>query len=197
MTGKTLARTYDRLTRDERVRLLFAARGRQDEAEADNLTRSAPSIPVRMKDFAPCLMAFKTLALLVFVELLDVAADCEAAWLAAESAVEDDAGAARWGRVATGHGYRLRTKWLGWVRFCEEWHASPRLLWEHLPGLDRIDRALATAEIEACSDYEFVAAVNAIRPAGRPPVIRNPVTVDAAVAELRQVFDKLVLDLSP
>jgi hypothetical protein len=197
MTATTLTHGYDRLTRDERFRLLLAAWGRGDESEEGRLTRSAPTVPVRMMDFAPCMMAFKTLALVVYIELLDHAADCETAWLAAETDWDDEAQSARWARIAKAHGYRLRIKWRAWVEFCGDWLATPRLLWEHLPGLDRVERVVAATKAGPCAEAEFLATVNAIRPGDWPPITSNPLTVASALADLRQLFDQQVKHLTP
>jgi hypothetical protein len=178
--------SYGALTTDERFRLMLAARGRNDEAEEDRLIASARMIPVRMRDLFPHLMAFQTVSMLAFIELLDHAADAEAAWLAAESACENKKGSARWARIAQALGYRLRIKWLGWTRFCEELCVPPRHFWVGLPGLERIDRALAATE---CSDAEFLAILNANRKPGQSPLTASPLTVEAAAVALRQMFD--------
>ena len=185
-TAKALAGQYDRLAPDERFRLMLAARGRNDEAEEDRLIASARMIPVRMRDLFPHLMAFQTVSMLAFIELLDHAADAEAAWLAAESACENKKGSDRWARIAQALGYRLRIKWLGWTQFCEELCVPPRHFWVGLPGLERIDRGLAAAE---CSDVEFLAILNAYRKPGQPPLTASPLTVEAAAVALRQMFD--------
>ncbi len=181
--------SYKQLTPDERFRLVLAARGRGDEAEEGRLIHSGSMTAVRMRDVFPHLLAFQTVAMLAFVELLDHAADAEIAWLAAESSAEDDEGSERWARMAKIFGYRLRIKWLGWVRFCEEMTVPPRHFWVGLPGLDRIERALEVAETVACSDAEFVALANALRKPDRPPIADVRVTVEAAAAALRQMFD--------
>jgi hypothetical protein len=178
--------SYRALTTEERFRLMLSARGRNDEAEEDRLIHSAPMVRVGMRDLFPHLMAFQTVSMLAFIELLDHAADAEAAWLAAESACEDEKGSDRWARIAQALGYRLRTKWLGWTRFCEELCVPPRHFWVGLPGLERIDRTLAAAQ---CSDAEFLGILNANRKPGRPPLTASPLTVDAAAAALRQMFD--------
>src|SRR5262249_23653174 len=138
--------SYKLLTPGERFRLVLAARGRNDDAEEDRLIYSGTTVAVRMRDVFPHLMAFQTVSMLAFIELLDHAANVECAWLAAESPDEDDAGSARWARIAKTFGYLLRTKWFGWVRFCEELTVPPRHFWVGLPGLDRLDRALKDAE---------------------------------------------------
>lgn len=183
------ATSYKTFTPEERFRLVLAARGRNDEAEEELLIGSSPLIHVRMRDIFPHLMAFQSVAMLAFVELLDHAANVEGAWLAAESADEDDAGSDRWTRIAKTFGYLLRTKWLGWVRFCEELLVPPRHFWAGLPGLDRLDRALKNAEAIGCTDAEFVTIVNRMRRPGRAAVTASPVTVEGAAATLRQIFD--------
>jgi hypothetical protein len=142
--------------------------------------------------------AFKNLALVIFIELLDHAADCEAAWLAAEADGDDEERSARWGNIARAHGYRLRTKWRAWEAFCEEWQVRPRLLWDHLPGLDRVERAVvALAEADPCAEAEFLATVNTIRPGDRPPIATNPLTVASSLTVLRQLFEQQVKQLTP
>jgi hypothetical protein len=188
-TAKALACCYDRLTPDERFKLMLAARGRNDEAEEDRLIHAGETIPVRMRDIFPHLMAFQTVSMLAFIELLDHAADAEAAWFAAESSVESEERAERWGRIANVFGYRLRVKWLGWIRFCEEMTVPPRHFWVGLPGLERIERSLQVAELMDCSDAEFLAIVNAGRKPSRAEVTEVGFTVEAAATTLRQMFD--------
>jgi hypothetical protein len=188
-TAKTLAGRYDRLTPDEMFRLMLAARGRNDEAEEDRLIHAGETIPVRMRDIFPHLMGFQTVSMLAFIEMLDHAADAEAAWFAAESSVESEERSDRWSRIAKVFGYRLRIKWLGWVRFCEEMTVAPRHFWVGLPGLERIERSLQVAEQMACSDAEFQEIVNAGRKPGRAKVTEVGFTVEAAATSLRQMFD--------
>jgi hypothetical protein len=141
------------------------------------------------------MMAFKTLAFLTYIELLDLAANCEAAWLAADAVSENDDKFIRRACIARVHGYRFRTKWRAWVEFCGDWLATPRLLWEQLPGLDRIDRCIASED--AVSDEEYLAVFNELRPAEVPLFTTNSVTVASAVADFRQLFDYQVVNLAP
>lgn len=74
MTWNTVAKQYDRLTPEERFRLILAASGRGDEAERDRLATAAERITLSMPDHSPFAHAFSELALLVYVELLEEAA---------------------------------------------------------------------------------------------------------------------------
>jgi hypothetical protein len=195
MSAKTIANTYDRLSRDEKFRLVLAGWGRGDNAEVGSLVRTAPRF--RITDIAPHMMAFKTLAFLTYIELLDLAANCEAACLAAGAVSENDDKFARRARIARVHGYRFRTKWRAWVEFCNDWLFPPRLLWNNLPGIDRIDWFIALEDENTCSDEEFLAIVNELRPEELPPFTTNPVTVASAVADLRQLFGYQVVNLVP
>jgi hypothetical protein len=68
-----------------------------------------------------------------------------------ESLAEDDAdGMSSPGRrlldMAFVAGYMLKTKTTGWKLFCDRLCVPPFLLWETLPGYDRLERAWKTAE---------------------------------------------------
>jgi hypothetical protein len=195
MTAKTMAHTYARLSRDERFRLILAAWGRGDTAEIGSLARTAPRY--RITDIAPYMMAFKTLSFLTYIGLLDLAARCESAWLAANAVSENDDKFAQLARIAQVHGYRFRMKWRAWVDFCNEWLVPPRLLWGQLPGFDRIDSIIATEDADPCSHEEFLSIVNELRPKEWPPFTTNSVTVASAVADLQQLFEYQVVNLSP
>jgi hypothetical protein len=74
MNANGLAKHYDRLTPEERFRLILAAGARGDQAEQDRLAQAGSRITLSMRDHAPYAEAFDELALLVFIELLEEAA---------------------------------------------------------------------------------------------------------------------------
>jgi hypothetical protein len=74
MNANTIARHYKDFTPEERFRLILAASGRGDEAEADRLANAAQWIKLRTRDFAPYGNAFNDLHLLTFIQLLEEAA---------------------------------------------------------------------------------------------------------------------------
>src|SRR5262249_54167319 len=74
MNANTVARHYDRLTPEERFRLILAAGARGDDAERDRLAKARGRITLSMQDYAPYAHAFDELALLVYIELLEEAA---------------------------------------------------------------------------------------------------------------------------
>src|SRR5262249_3778250 len=140
---------YDRLTPEERFRLILAASARGDAAERDRLAKAGGRITLSMQDYAPHAHAFTELALLTFIELLDEAArydhafgkvgECRALFGGddpeeREADADEDAGLAqddlgagqdeqsveeRYFRLALATGFVLRTKADGWRLFCE------------------------------------------------------------------------------
>jgi hypothetical protein len=110
---------------------------------------------------------------------------------AAEAQADVDAGASAapdrpvWQRaldLALAAGFVLRTKADGWAEFCARWHVPPFLLWQDLPGFDRLQRALALAAQAAFTPDGMLRWLNALRPAGAPAATAVPLTV-AAVAD--------------
>jgi hypothetical protein len=86
----------------------------------------------------------------------------------------------------------LRTKADGWKRFCERLDIPPFLLWEGLPGFDRLRRALALAERAAFEPEGMLRWLNAIRPAGEPELANVPVTAATVAAATEELFQKYV-----
>jgi hypothetical protein len=72
--ANVLARHYDRLTPEERFRLIVAAGARGDKAEQERLVRAGQRLTLSVQDHAPYAHAFNELAWLVFMELLEEAA---------------------------------------------------------------------------------------------------------------------------
>lgn len=177
MNAKTLANHYSHLTAEERFRLILAASARDDHTEQDRLASAGERITLRMPDHSPFAHAFQELALLTFIELQDEAARYD---YANEQSSDDlkilgsgggnRSAFTRSRALAVVSGFVLRTKADGWKLFCERWNFPPFLVWEFLPGFDRLQRSLERAEKEAFRPAEMVKWLNDIRSTGKPEV---------------------------
>jgi hypothetical protein len=65
--------------------------------------------------------------------------------------------------LALAAGFMVRAKTDGWKLFCERMNVPPFLLWERLPGFDRLQRALALAEEAAFLPDGMLRWLNTIR----------------------------------
>jgi hypothetical protein len=74
MKADVLARHYRLLTPEERFRLMLAAGARGDKAEQDRLVRAGQRITLSVQDHAPYAHAFEELARMIYLELLEEAA---------------------------------------------------------------------------------------------------------------------------
>jgi hypothetical protein len=66
--------------------------------------------------------------------------------------------------LALATGFVLWTKAEGWKRFCARLSIPSFLLWQELPGFDRLQRALATAEKASFDSEGFLSWLNLVRP---------------------------------
>jgi hypothetical protein len=204
MKAPPLANQYDRLTAEERFRLIMAAIGRSDEAEQDRLIRAGSRISCSMPDSAPYLYAVDMISPHVFIDLLEEAAHYDDAfdrfvdhedWNQADEAeVDPEARPARkrFLDLVLASGYMLRARLEGWKLFCERWSIPPFLLWEKLPGFDRLQRALDLAEKRAFGPEEFLRWLNRVRPKGKPELTEVPLTADGQAKANEDVFQELV-----
>ena len=94
--------------------------------------------------------------------------------------------------LALAAGYVLRAKAHGWKLFCERLNVPPFLLWEGLPGFDRLERARALAEKVAFVPEGFLRWLNAVRPAGEPELTEVPLTAEAVAAATEEAFRQRV-----
>jgi hypothetical protein len=220
MNAKAVARHYGSLTPEERFRLILAAGGRGDEAERDRLANAAKRITFSAQDFRPYANAFDELALLVFIELLEEAAryldalhwadedpdifgDDEDEEAEGEPGPKADTGPARegagerpaWRRsldLALAWGCLLRTKADGWKLFCERLSVPPFLLWDKLPGSDRLRRALALTDKAAFTPEGLVRWLNRARPAGGPERTGIAMTAEGFADAAAELFRERV-----
>ena len=220
MNANAIAKTYARLTPEERFRLILAASGRGDEAERDRLTHAGERITLSMPDHSPYAQAFAELADLVFIELVEAASHYHDAFYRtdenregfgdggaeeegndakAEPAArtdlateEDDTGKQpAWLRsldVALAAGFLLKTKADGWKLFCERLNIPSLLLWEGLPGFDRLQRALNMTEEAAFRPEGFLRWLNDRRPAGAPKATELTLTVEGVADATAMMF---------
>jgi hypothetical protein len=230
MKADVLARHYDRLTPEERFRLILAAGARGDEVERDRLVRAGRRITLSVQDHAPYAHAFEELARMLFLDLLEEAAqyvdlfaraDAEGVFGAEEEAEggeaeEEEANAAeeaseaeadvdsgeheagegslgeRYLDLALAAGFVLRTKAEGWKLFCAQMTVPPFVLWEALPGFDRLQHALNVSEKAAFVAEGFLRWLNTIRPAGELEVTHVPLTAERLAAATEEVFRERV-----
>ena len=215
MKAPPLAKNYKCLTPEERFRLILAASGRGDEAEAARLVNAGGRITLSVPDHSPYAQAFNDLALLTFIELVDEAARYQAAFafnddvrdtFEADEAEEESEAAEeteaqtdeedasqepacfRTLDIALAAGYVLRTKANGWKLFCERLNVPPFLVWEIHPGFDRLQGVLALAEKAAFVPEGFLRWLNRIRPKGEPELTAVPVTVEGVADETGKAF---------
>jgi hypothetical protein len=146
----------------------LAASDRGDDAERERLKNASKRITLSTVDYAPCAQAFQELALLALLTLVEEATafdDAFERWRDADTTgiiagikgipapagkeartikdrLCDDAFFLQW----LAQGFMLRTSAAGWKLFCDRLGISPFGLWQHLPGFDRLQRALKTAE---------------------------------------------------
>lgn len=215
MNLSTLARNYGSLTAEERFRLILAASARADEAERDRLVKAGPRIVLSMPDHSPYAHAFSELAQRVYVELLEAAAYYLDAFDRADEARaifgdDDDAedkepegnadnAAAEqptvWLRLldlALVAGYVLGTKADGWNQFCERINVPPHLLWEGMPGFERLQGALALAAKAAFVPEGMQVWLNRMRPAGEAELTEIPLTVERVADATAERFRRRI-----
>jgi hypothetical protein len=217
MNANALAKHYDRLTPEERFRLILAASGRGDAAERQRLANAAPRVGFSMPDHSPYGHAFYDLAVFTFIELVEEAAcyldaltllrgarnlpadegaEGEDAGGEGDGAEAEEAGAgdaktpARWRHLdmIMVFGFALRTKAEGWKLFCERMSVPPFLLWEDYPGFDRLQRALALAQTAAFTPEGMLRWLNEVRPVGAPERTAVPLSVEGVADATAKMF---------
>jgi hypothetical protein len=172
MSVAALPKLYERLTAEERFKLILSASARGDIEERDRLVGSSKSIELRMRDYAPWAEAFTQLAILTYMELMEAAVSQQDAfhqWLEASGKLRgaagevaeaeeilpssDEATAAREPSADEkfemlafdtymANGFIFKTKVAGWKLFCERLSVPAFTIWETLPGYDRFQAAM-------------------------------------------------------
>jgi hypothetical protein len=205
MSPNGLAKHYPTLTPEERFRLIVAAHGRGDTAEADRLSAAAKRITFSNWDYSPYAHAFIELAIVTLLELLDdVARHDEARQRWTDDAMRDFfVGKRRRGTrrkdsttlsdgprdLYLAVGFILRTKAAGWRLFCERMGIAPFALWKYLPGFERLQKALTLLEGTsersgpAFGSADMVNWLNRVRPAGAPEATETGILTPAKIAD--------------
>jgi hypothetical protein len=154
MTANPLAKHYEKLTAEERFSLIYNAGVRGDDAEQVRLASSAPRLVLSFPHTAPYVEAFTEITFTVLLELLDLAAGYDEAWLRADDAAEfalrdrtrgkakREQPSDRYLDLALAQGYFLKTKAAGWELWCERRHLPAFAVWQLMPGYDRLRRAI-------------------------------------------------------
>lgn len=181
MTTNPLTKNYKYLTPEERFRLILAATGRGDDAEADRLARTGGRLRLSMFDHSPFAHAFQQLHLMTFLELLEesngyIESLARARVAGLESDEQADKSGARESTSknadirkekllagAMAAGFLLRSKIDGWTRFCEQMQIDPFRQWEYLPGYGRLKSAIDLAEEFAFTTGAFLDWLNSLR----------------------------------
>jgi hypothetical protein len=94
--------------------------------------------------------------------------------------------------LALAAGFVLQTKADGWQQFCARLHVPPFLLWQDLPGFDRLQRALALAEKVTFVPEGMRCWLNAIRPAGASELTEVPLTIEDVADATEEAFRQRV-----
>jgi hypothetical protein len=196
MTDQSLQRHYAELSGEERFRLILAAEGRGDVVEQERLTKSARMIHYRTPDHSPVNFAFNNLALLTYIELMDNARLFHDLMTMHEH--EEELAFGRKGKteshedaeekefvqldmeglnpgkrtlgITLAAGCIFREKARGWVLFCERLGVPPYLLWEVLPGYERLKRDMDLAETLSFSRDGLLRWCNQKRKLGEPEI---------------------------
>src|ERR1700723_2110449 len=90
MNTNGLTKHYDRLTPEERFRLILAAGGRGDEAERERLVRAGQRIALSMQGHAPFAQALTELDHWMYLALLEDAARYFDAFAQVKDETRDD-----------------------------------------------------------------------------------------------------------
>jgi hypothetical protein len=187
MNTNGLAKQYQQLTGEERFKVIIAAEERGDEAEADRLANAAKNRDLVCRDHVPYVEALDKLALLIFTDLAEDAANhldlmerTENASLSdyafgrkhKRSGSEDGRTKHLW-ELSLAQGFVLKTKMQGWKLFCTRMGIAPFGPWKRLRGFDRLQRALEVVELQSTSKRPFsrldaVRWANRRRPDGEP-----------------------------
>jgi hypothetical protein len=80
--------------------------------------------------------------------------------------------------IAYAAGFVFRTKADGWRLFCERMSFPPFLVWEALPGIDRLRRALDLSRDTAFTREGFLRWLNGVRQPGEPELTDYPLTAE-------------------
>jgi hypothetical protein len=188
MNANGMAKHYDKLTGEERFRLIVAAEDRGDEAEIDRLVNAAARIHYSFPDCAPFFETANVLAMVTFAELTEEAAKCADAWehwsdrgLEVDEELFEEVSEPSGDRLLDlykAECYLLATKATAWKLFCERHGIPPYRVWQMLSGFERLDRELKLAEGRAFTLTGMLQWMNRIRAERKPG---EPETTEANI----------------
>jgi hypothetical protein len=218
MTDLALQRHYSELSGEERFRLILAASGRGDTVEKERLSKAAHRIELVTPDHAPASFGFNNLSLMTYIELLDAAGfyrevmtmeeheedlKFEREWKGRIEEMEDDEEEyvpldvqglkpdKRSLGMTLAAGCILREKARGWVLFCERIGVPPFLLWDDLPGYDRLKRDMDIAETFAFSREALLRWCNRKEEPGEQK-IKEVISAEQCAVEAELLYRKQV-----
>ncbi len=94
--------------------------------------------------------------------------------------------------LAGASAYVLCVKAEGWRLFCEGMNANASILWEGVPGRERLLRDLAEAQEAALPPEEMLAWLNRIRPEGEPEAESVKLTAESVAEATERMFRERV-----
>ena len=195
MNTNGLAKLYGHLTPRERLPLLVAAAARGDEAERSRLVNSAPATVFKLPDYHALGEALELLSLFHLAQLLDLATRHwhasgvlgQDGWMSED---QDEETEAREGRLVSSVrllAYLFTVHADAWRGLCSELKIDADVLVSDLPGYDTVRLTERAARVLAFTADEATAW---LRRDGDDTA--QVVTVDAAVASLREFLDDRV-----
>ena len=197
MNPNTLTKQYGYISPEERFRLIMAASGRGDEVERDRLAMSGSRMTVSIQDHAPFALAFSDLGNWTFIDLVEDASQYLSSFLDRREAefsdddepTEEELAALETNRrLWLAEGYLLKAKADGWKLFCDRLSVPPFVIWQHLPGFDRLQVGLRLAEKAAFVPEGFLRWLNDQRPDGCLEFTTVPITAVKVADELEKVY---------
>lgn len=145
MTSTKLARHYDTLDPAERLSLLLAAGGRNDDVEQVRLMGSAPRVTWQVPHTFGRALALLLVSSHQRMKLLELAGLFFRARAVADQMEGENA--ERMANVAGVYGYLFRAQSEGWARFCEAERLDPTVCEQAAPGADVLNIATDEAAV--------------------------------------------------
>lgn len=181
MNTNLLARHYDTLTPRERLPLLLAAHARQDQAEHDRLTRSAPRLAYGVPDYYGLAEGFCAMTNWHALKMLDlsclywhtITAICDRGL-----PKEED----RLTRTLYLLSYLLLARVEGWRLTCADYGIDPCATLATSPGWDTVRAKLELVQSEYLTRESFAAHLSE-GPDGKAPDLPTPEDVQAGYQE--------------
>jgi hypothetical protein len=217
MKPPTLTDQYDKLSAKERFRLIMAAMERGDETDLMAITKAAQNGNMLLSDHSPYCMAFMDLAPLVYIDLVEEAAEYRESWERARFFHDDEeqkpqkqsskrsatgkskrpnrndrSPSERALHLALAAGCRLREKANGWKQFCAKLAVPSDTTWERYPGYARLMASVNKAQKVAFTPNGYRRWLNGMRPVGAPKIETQPLTAKGIAREIEKNYLQLL-----